>query len=112
MVTMQSPALPALCRRTMLGLQHTEIPIRAAVPFVAGFSSARCSCLYLPLGNAVALDRGGLTSIFRLHRSAQLTQLYNFPYYNLVHLPDLPFHIDADAHFWRELTRKAFSKMF
>lgn len=104
MVTMQSPALFLPYAK--------EIPIRAAVPFVAGFSSTRCSCLYLPLKNAVALDRGGLTSTFRLHRSAQFMQLYNFPYYNLVHSPDLPIHIDADAHFWGELTRKAFLKMF
>lgn len=40
MVPMQSPALPALHRRVMLGLQQAEIPTREAVPFVAGFSSA------------------------------------------------------------------------
>lgn len=96
----------------MLGLQHAEIPTREAVPFVAGFSSALSSCLYLPLGNAaVALDRGGLKIDVRLYRSARFTQLYILPYYNLVHSPDLPNHIDAQARFGGELTRKAFWKM-
>lgn len=71
--------------------------------------SARYSCLYLPLGNAaVALDRGGLKIDVRLYRSARFTQLYILPYYNLVDSPDLPIHIDAQARFGGELTRKAF----